>query len=134
MMIGFDTNVLVHAFDPTDAVKHERCSQALQRVFDGREPGAVSAQVLAEFAFVATRKVKHAMPRETAERLVRAIRTSASWTVLPYSAEDVESAVSATGPFWDALIASTLWRNGVRTILTFNGKDFVTSGLAIRTP
>jgi len=134
MKIGFDTNVLVHAFDPTDMVKHSACSHSLERVFAGQDQGAVSAQVLAEFAFVMTCKMKNPMPREAVERLIRAIRTSASWTVFTYTAEDVEAAVTGGGPFWDSLIANTLWRNGVRTIVTYNGRDFVKSGLTVRIP
>jgi predicted nucleic acid-binding protein len=134
MKIGFDTNVLVYAFDTEHPERRAQCKRSLDRVFDGHEHGVVTAQVLAEFAFVMTCKVRTPYARSSVAEFINAILASENWTVLSYDHHDVLNVLDGDGPFWDSLIASTFLRDGIRTIVTYNGRDFAKSGLTVRIP
>jgi predicted nucleic acid-binding protein len=51
-----DTNVLVYAYNTTDAQKRARSIEVLERL-GGGQGGALSAQVLGEFLMTVTRKI-----------------------------------------------------------------------------
>ena len=133
-MIGIDTNVLVYSFDMDDLPKRVVCKRLLDGIFDGQQRGVVTVQILAEFASVMTRKVRSPLSRASVAEFIRAIIASDYWTVFPYEQKDIISALGSDRPFWDALIASTLLRNSVRTFVTYNAKDFAGSGLTVRSP
>ena len=124
----FDTNVLVYAFDTTEALKREKCKKLVFSVFRGETKGLVSNQVLAELFFVLTKKVKHPYEAKKAANLVKGFIGSGNWIKVNYSCA---TAAKATGlaadnkmHFWDALIAGTMLENQAFEIITENGKDF----------
>jgi predicted nucleic acid-binding protein len=115
-----DTNILIYAYDPSDATKQKRSMAIIEGlVFEGRF--AVTAQVLNEFYSRATRPGK--LPALTHERAVsviqRVVRTA---TVLPLTTSETLLALDAVGrygiSFWDALIWGTAKAHGISTIHT----------------
>ena len=55
--IFFDTSVLVYSFDYTEHEKRELSKKYVESVFEGKNKGIVSNQVLAELFNVLTRHV-----------------------------------------------------------------------------
>ena len=133
-MIGIDTNILVNAFDGHDDRKKKISTNILKEVFSGNKKLAITNQVLAEFAVVSTTKLRVPLSEEEVISVVLSICGSENWGVFDYGHQDVISAVNSHNPFWDALIASTLKRNGIDTIFTENIGDFRDSGLKVVNP
>jgi predicted nucleic acid-binding protein len=112
-----DANVLVYAYDPSAAGKHEQARTLIERLWtDGT--GCLSVQVLQEFFVTVTRKVPKPLNVETAELRVREL---CAWRVFAPRAEDVLAAIAVQRrsklSFWDAMIVEaarqlecgTLW-------------------------
>jgi len=133
-MKGIDTNILVYAFDTAYPPKREVCRSIVEGIFLGKERGAVTTQVLAEFANAVTKKVEHPLGKGQAAAIVRSILASENWSVFPYLGEDVAGAILEPNPFWDSLIAKTFSRNSVNKILTENKKHFAGSGVTAINP
>ncbi|MFH1649204.1 MAG: PIN domain-containing protein [Candidatus Woesearchaeota archaeon] len=129
-MIAIDTNILVYAFDIT-SLKHSQCAQLVEGIMTGKQQGAVTNQILAEFSDVITRKVKNPFSSDEARRIIDSILRSRNWTVLDYTGKTVSNALGVQGHFWDLLIVQTLRENGLKAIVTENVKDFIGSGLEV---
>jgi len=114
-----DTNVLVYAYDPREPDRQARAAACLRRLVASRQ-GALSAQVLSEFFWVATRRLDPPLSVPQAERsLTNYLR---SWPVYPITGQAVLEAVRGVQQYrfayWDALIWAVAKLNGVLTILT----------------
>ena len=57
-MIAIDTNILVYAFDTSYPEKREKCKKIIQDIFDGKQEGALTNQILAEFTNVVLKKIE----------------------------------------------------------------------------
>ncbi len=55
-MDAIDTNILVYAFDSAYPVKRQICKKIIEDIFIGKKSGAVTNQILAEFAIATTMK------------------------------------------------------------------------------
>jgi predicted nucleic acid-binding protein len=114
-----DTNVLAYAYDPRDPDRQARATACLRRLAASRQ-GALSAQVLGEFFWVATRRLDPPLTAEQAERSIT--NYARSWPVYPLTSQAVLEAVRAVRQhqfsYWDALIWATAKLNGVLSILT----------------
>ena len=114
-----DTNVLAYAYDPRDPDRQARATACLRRLAASRQ-GALSAQVLGEFVWVATRRLAPPLTAEQAERSIT--NYARSWPVYPITSQAVLEAVRAVRQYrfadWDALIWATAKLNGVLSILT----------------
>jgi len=85
-----DTNVLVYAYDPTDADKRAQAIAVLEAL--GRHRlGALSVQILGEFFVTVTRKIPRPLTAAEAERSV--INYVRSWVVYDLTALVVLEAV-----------------------------------------
>lgn len=119
-----DTNVLVYAYDASDAFKHERAIEVLDRL-ERRSAGAISTQVLGEFFTIATRRIP--MPLGVAEAERSVIRYARAWTVYEPTCTAVLEAVRAvrehTLSYWDGLIWATAKLNEVPTVLSEDFSD-----------
>ena len=122
-----DTNILAYAYDPRDADRQTRAAACLRQLARSRQ-GALSAQILGEFFWVATRRLDPPLTAEEAERSVT--NYVRSWPVYPVGSTAVLEAIRGVQryrfPYWDALIWATARLNGVLTILT---EDLPSSGL-----
>jgi len=114
-----DTNVLAYAYDPRDPDRQARATACLRRLAASRQ-GALSAQVLGEFFWVATRRLDPPLTAEQAERSIT--NYARSWPVYPITNRAVLEAVRAVRQYQfaygDALIWATAKLNGVLSILT----------------
>jgi hypothetical protein len=75
-----DTNVLAYAYDPRDPDRQARATACLRRLSASRQ-GTLSAQVLGEFFWVATRRLDPPLTPEQAERSIT--NYARSWSVYP---------------------------------------------------
>ena len=114
-----DTNVLAYAYDVRDLDRQARAVECLRTLAQTRQ-GAVSAQVLGEFFWVATRRLDPPLTAAEAERSMT--NYARSWVVYPVTIQAVLEAVRAVQryqfAYWDALIWATAKLNNVLTILT----------------
>lgn len=99
-----DTNILLYAHEPDAGLKHERALKLVQGLWANRE-GAVSTQVLQEFAFNLYRKTRLSLSRYDVglrvtlySRWELVVNTPAS--ILRALAIQESNAIS----FWDSLI------------------------------
>ncbi len=130
-----DTNVLVYAFDRADARKR---AVALALLEDVERPFAVSAQVLQEFYWVATRKLEPALDAEPAHRAARRIARAAD-AVVAVDAALVDDAITLARsrrlPLWDAAIVCAARRAACHVLLTEDlnaGEEIL--GVTVRNP
>ena len=132
-MKGIDTNLLVYAFDNAYPKKRNICKKIIEDCFSGKEELAVTNQILAEFSLIITKKIEKPLSSKEAKAILSSIVQSENWKVFNYTEHEV---IGATGKerFWDSLIALTLKRNGVDTLLTENVKDFKEGGITINNP
>lgn|SRR3989338_1764093 len=116
---GFDTNILVYAFDLNEKEKHEKAMKILESVRRGEFKGFLSVQNLNELFYVITNKgIKNLAE---AELIIRSILGSDRWIVKAIGAETTMLAISITkkgGHFWDSLILANLILNGIKEIYT----------------
>jgi predicted nucleic acid-binding protein len=114
-----DTNVLVYAYNTTDAQKRARSLEVLGRL-GGGQGGALSAQVLGGFLMTVTRKIPQPLTLEEADRSVS--HYVRSWVVYDVTEHSVLEAMRAVRQYqlayWDALIWATAKLNRVPTILS----------------
>lgn len=99
-----DTNVLVYAYDPTTADRHEKARNLVSRLW-AEGNGALSVQVLQEFFWTVTRRVPRPLDPATATDILEEL---SAWPVYAPTAEDVsraaELSVRRKIAFWDAMI------------------------------
>lgn len=113
-----DTNVLIYALSPNEALKQARAREWLGEL---RVSGHArfSVQVLQEFYSVATAKARPALPHSVAVLAVRAL-----WSLSPIAVDAalldaawaIEERYSIS--WWDALIVAAAQLQGCRYLLT----------------
>ncbi|MDF1521371.1 MAG: PIN domain-containing protein [Trueperaceae bacterium] len=132
--LGFaDTNVLVYAFDASEPAKRAR---ALELLAAEDVDLVVSAQVLNEFYWVATRKLNPPLAPDVAHEVVRELSLG---RVVPVDADLVDRAIElsrSTGlALWDAgvVVAAQMAGCGVLRSEDLNaGQRF--DGVVVRDP
>lgn len=131
-----DTNILVYAYDSTMPEKQRRAIDLLQHIRAARL-GAVSAQTLAEFFSVTTRKLTPPLTPPEAENQLQAF--AAQWPVLPVTEKVVLEAARGARMyqlhFWDAQIWAAARLNGLSLVLSedFN-PDAIIEGVRFVNP
>lgn len=122
-----DTNVLVYAYDTSEAAKREVALRLVQEVWD-RGGGVVCLQNLSEFFVAVTGKVQRPIDVSSARTIISDILHSSRWLVIDRQAHTVMRAidlVAQTGaPYWDALIAVCMLEHGAASIVAENERDF----------
>lgn len=119
-----DTNVLVYAYDPTDAAKQKRAAGVLA-ILGNLGAGVLSAQILSEFFVVATRRIPEPLSPTEAERSVTnflrswAICELTGWTVL----EAVAGVRRHRLSYWDSLVWATAKLNQIPVVLSEDFED-----------
>lgn len=133
MAAFLDTNVLVYAFDQSEPAKR---AIAIEIIAGEMGPYTVSAQVLNEFYWTATRKLQPPLSTETAEQVVEKL---SSGYVVPIDALLVRQAIKlveeARLPLWDAGIVAAARRAGADKLLTEDlNHGLVIDGVTIHNP
>jgi len=134
-LVFVDTNVLVHARDTRDAIKHSKAAEWIRMLWN-EQRGRTSVQVLSDYYDVITRKFARQVSREDAWDDVQRFL---SWH--PQSIDE-EVLVTARGieqrhrlGWWDSLIVAAARVQGCALLLTEDlqdGADY--SGLSVRNP
>ena len=114
----------MYAYDPLEPIKRPQAIAVLSRL-ETLRTGALSSQILGEFFWNATRKLRTALSPEQAEYSVTL--WTRSWTVLPLTSDVVLEAIRGARryqfPYWDALIWATAKLNSVLTVLSEDFSD-----------
>ncbi len=99
-----DTNILVYAHTPTEGCKYDIAKTLLDDLWQSGR-GVLSTQVLQEFCYVLTRKMR---PPRPVPDVVKRARNLLNWTIVPGSAVPaigaLEFSESHKVSYWDALI------------------------------
>jgi len=127
-----DTNILVYAFDPDQVRHHSIARQLLRDAVNGN--GAISTQVLGEFASVLLHKLK-AQPKAVSDALaaLESIRTVHMDGTLIRRAIEAHARYGVR--FYDGLIIATAERAGCGRILSEDmnrGQKYF--GIAVENP
>ena len=113
-----DTNVLLYAYDPSEAAKQPIARDLLASLWD-QHGGVLSTQVLQEFYNAATRKLPLPLSRDEAREVVDLYRAWPVVTIDPaliLAATRVEEAQQIS--FWDALIVEAARVAGAESLVT----------------
>jgi predicted nucleic acid-binding protein len=131
-----DTNVLVYDRDERDRARHERARAWMTALWRRPGLGVVSGQVLTEFYWTVTRKLKPGLPEDQARRYVRAL---GAWPLVPIDEAVIEEGWAVQDrhgfSFWDALVVAAARTGGCRVLLTEDlqhGQDL--DGLIVVSP
>ncbi len=129
-----DTNVLVYAVDASEQRKR---AAALGILESEAQHLVVSAQVLEEFYWTATRKLRPPLPADEAHAMVRELARAAD--VVAVDASLVEEAIDLARrtplALWDAAIVIAAKRGGCRELLTEDLNDGQEiEGVLVRNP
>ena len=120
-----DSNILVYLADGSESGKHSKAVEWLGSNSSGLKRAGVLLQNLREFSAAFHKKKARAEPQEINHWIDVFSRR---FDVLSEKLEDTVKAnefrVEFKTDFWDALIAASMIRNGIRTIYTENVKDF----------
>ena len=114
-----DTNILVYARDRNEPIKGPRAQQLLTALFQAGQP-LISVQVLSEFFWAVTRKLKMPLSHDEATDEIK--RLMVLTTVAPLTPELIENAVDLVKlhqlPLWDAQIVAAASSCGARAVLS----------------
>ena len=131
-----DANVLVYARDRNEPVKGPRAQALLSTLFLAGQP-LVSVQVLSEFFWAATRKIK--LPLSHQEAVAEARRLMILTRVVPMTPSLFERALDLVAsrqlPLWDAQVIAAALSSGATTLLSedFQHRQSI-DGLVILNP
>jgi predicted nucleic acid-binding protein len=123
VIILIDTNVVVYAYDPVEPEKQRQARDILATLSESG--GSLSVQVLSEFFWSVTRKLRPPLTIQEASRSVDGYRDS--WPIFSLTPEIVSEAIRGAGrfqfPYWDALIWATAKLNQVPLVLSEDFSD-----------
>jgi len=129
-----DSNILVYAFDTREPVKRARTRALIESL--PAEGIVLSAQVINEFYFTMTRKLRRPLPAAEAEEAVRGLF---GFRILPLdhrlSMAAMEMVRKHKLSIWDALIIQSALEGKCRTLFSEdfqNGRRF--GGLTVINP
>ena len=113
-----DTNVLVYERDTREPSKHHAARAWMEHLWESRK-GRLSFQVLTEFYWTVTHKLKPGMGREAARTHVRALK---AWRPVALDAHLLDSAFVLQEryqvAFWDSLVVAGAQAAGCRYLLS----------------
>lgn len=130
-----DTNVLVYAYDSSDAQKQQQAKALLRRLWQ-EQSGCISIQVLQEFYVTTTQKLAHPLSAVEASQIISDLSL---WRIHQPQVEDILSAVQIQQrhqfSFWDSMIVRSANQLGCKVIWTedLNSGQLV-EGCEIQTP
>jgi predicted nucleic acid-binding protein len=118
-MNSLDTNVLIYAFDPSDAKKHAVAAALLKKALVAAWP--ITSQVYGEFFSATVRK--RIATREVAREVIQTWSTVMRPIASSSEAHSValELATTHQVQYWDALIVATCAEHGVTQFYTEDG-------------
>lgn len=131
-----DTNILVYAYEKEDCKRKIESQNILEKCFNKEITLALSNQNLAEFSYVALKKLK--LDTEIITRIIEDITNFSGFKKINYKEKTIISAIEIANKnnmsFWDSLISATMIENGILNIYTENSKDFKIPQLNVINP
>lgn len=131
-----DTNIIVYAYEIEDSIKKKKSLEILEKCYKNEIMLAISNQNLAEFSFVALKKLK--LDAKTVKDIVKDISNFKGFKKISYKRKTILSAIDIAEnnkiSFWDSLIAAAMIENGIFNIYTENSKDFKIRELNVVNP
>jgi predicted nucleic acid-binding protein len=119
-----DANVLVYDRDRRDPSKHERAQAWMSALWQHPGLGVVSSQVLTEFYWTVTRKLRPGLDEEAARRYVRALLAWESVATDQAAIIDAWTVQDRFGfSFWDSLVVAAARIGRCRILLTEDLQD-----------
>ena len=119
-----DTNVLVYDRDRRDARKHDQARAWMAALWRQRGLGVVSTQVLTEFYWTVTRKLRPGLDEDVARRYVRSL---CAWEVVSVDQPAISDAWAIQDrfelSFWDSLIVAAARIGRCSVLLTEDLQD-----------
>jgi len=119
-----DTNVLVYDRDQRDLDKHARAQGWMAALWRQRGLGVVSTQVLTEFYWTVTRKLRSGLDEDVARRYVRSL---CAWEVVSVDQPAISDAWAIQErfklSFWGSLIVAAARIGQCRVLLTEDLQD-----------
>ncbi|WP_420628904.1 PIN domain-containing protein [Candidatus Leptofilum sp.] len=130
-----DTNVLVYAYDSSDAQKQQQAKKLLQQLWQ-QQLGCLSIQVLQEFFVTVTRKLAKPLTPLEASQIIADLGL---WRIHQPQVEDVLSAIQIQQrhqlSFWDGMIIRSASQLGCQIIWTEDlNSEQIIEGCTIQTP
>ena len=126
--ILLDSNILVYAYDASEASKNKIAKGLLENCFNRNRRFFVSIQNLNEFFITVTKKIERPMDKSEALGRVKNIMDFNGFNVLVPTSEATITAIhlniSSGSHYWDCFLAATMLENRVFRIYTENVKDF----------
>ena len=123
-----DTNVLVYAYNNSDAEKNQKAKELIKKCWQGQIVLFLSVQNLSEFYSVMTGKIKTPLSGQEIKDRIEAILNFSGWKVFGITKNTIPLALSMcidySVPYWDALIMAVMKEQGIVHIYTENIKDF----------
>lgn len=117
-LVLVDTNVLLYQHDARDRAKQERARAWMAELWRSKL-GRISFQVLNEFYFNATQKLKPGLPRKAARTTVRALF---AWEPFTFDERTLDTAWEIQDRYrlalWDALIVASASRHDCKHVLS----------------
>ncbi len=129
--VGLDTNILVHATDPSGH-HYEKAREVIVKILQGTLHGCLSQQVLAEyFAVMTSGRLEHPLSVEEAKERVLILSRARRIKKLYPKRRTFRKCIEFCAKneiqgrrFFDAFYAFTLIENGVKRLMTQDTKDF----------
>ena len=122
-MNSLDTNVLIYAFDPSDATKHAVAAALLKKALAAGWP--IASQVYGEFFNATVRK--RIATREVAREVIQTWSSMMQPIASSNEAHAAALALATTHQvqYWDALIIASCAEHGVKQLYTEDGPGIV---------
>ena len=134
-MILLDTNVLVYALN-VDSPQHPECLAVIQHCATGAMPGVLLPQVVMECYAVITSRRRFAHPTnpEDAWGIMRSLSGAIPVKPVPESLLDDLDPLLTRHPLrgqdvFDLALVAQMRSHGIRTICTYNVRDFDMAGI-----
>jgi len=119
-----DTNILVYDRDERDPEKHRRAREWMSALWRRPGLGVISSQVLTEFYWIVTHKLRPGLDPDRARRYVR---TLLAWDFVAVDQNAIDEAWTMQDrfglSFWDALVVAAARIGRCRTLLTEDLQD-----------
>lgn len=130
-----DTNVLVYAYDSSNAQKQQQAKALLRQLWQ-EQTGCISIQVLQEFYVTITRKLVNPLAPTEAAQIISDLSL---WRIHQPQVEDILSAVQIQQrhqlSFWDSMIVRSANQLGCKVIWTEDlNSGQMMEGCEIQTP
>jgi len=133
--VFLDTNILVYAHDVSAKHKHEVARNIMSELWRQRR-GVLSTQVLQEFFYVATSKIRQLLNAQNAKEVIKFLL---KWDIVVNNGSTILDAIDIHQEhkfsFWDSMIIASAVKGGTAELLSEDFSDGqIINGVAIRNP